>query len=86
MEDKKGYTKRVESLLFADPRSEVDSCNYTGGHPEVVEIRFIGGYTVKINVTHNSLWAILNEITREVYGDGAHGAFYRGFPEVEAEE
>ena len=85
MENKKEYTKKVEMLLMADDRSEVTSCKYDKiQHNEVVEIVYKGGYTVKINVTANSQSAILKEVVREVYEDGAMGAFYHGFPEEEA--
>ena len=85
MEDKRGYTQQLEELLKADERSKVTSCEYRKNSMiEVVEIVYDGGYTSRINVTCNSLGAILKEVAKEVYGDGATGTFYRGFPEEEA--
>lgn len=86
MENKKEFTKQLENLLvFDNDRNEVESCEYSAvPRHEIVEIKYRGGYTVRINVTANSQGAILKEVAREVYGDGALGAFYRGFPEEEA--
>lgn len=82
MENKKEYTQMIEALLRADERSDVAVCEYTkDGHNEVVTIIFKGGYTVKINVNCNSFGAILKEVAREVYDDGAFGTFFRGWPE-----
>lgn len=86
MENKKEYTKMIEALLKADERSDVASCEYTkDGHSEVVTTIFKGGYTVKINVNCNSLGAILKEVVKEVYDNGAFGTFFRGWPEDEKE-
>ena len=84
MEDKKGYTEQLEALLMADDRSEVISCKYDKKPGlESVEIVYKGGYTVRINVTANSLGAILKEVAKEVYSNGAIGTFSRGFPQDE---
>lgn len=86
MENKKEFTKQLENLLvFDNDRNNVESCKYDRKpNLEVVEIKYRGGYTVRINVTANSQGAILKEIVREVYDNGAMGAFYRGFPEEDA--
>lgn len=82
MENKKEYTQMIEALLKADERSDVAVCKYTkDGYKEVVTIIFKGGYTVKINVNCNSFGAILKEVVKEVYDNGAFGAFFRGWPE-----
>ncbi len=86
MENKKEFTKQLENLLvFDNDRNDVESCKYDRKpNLEVVEIKYRGGYTVRINVTANSQGAILKEVAREVYGDGAMGAFFHGFPGEEA--
>ena len=88
MEDKARWTRDIEHLLKGDERSSVESIEYMtaeGGalYGETVRIVFEGGYTVDINVNCNSLGAMLKEIVFEVYGGGARGAYYRGFPEQE---
>ena len=85
MEDKKGYTERIEQLLRADPRSDIKECGYTKeDEKEVVYLIYNSGYSVLINVNCNSLGAILTEVVREVYNNGATGTYYRGFPDEEA--
>ena len=86
MENEKEFTKQLENLLvFDNDRNNVESCKYDRKpNLEVVEIKYRGGYTVRINVTANSQGAILKEIVREVYDNGVMGAFYRGFPEEDA--
>lgn len=88
MENKKAYTEIIEKLLLEDERSEVKSCCYrSNSYIEVVEIVFRGGNMVsRINVSANSLGAILQEVCREVYGSGATGTFYRGFQEEKEDE
>lgn len=86
MENKTEFTQMIEALLRADDRSDVVVCEYAkNGHSEVITIIFNGGYTVKINVNCNSLGAILKEVVKEVYDNGAFGTFFRGFPEDEEE-
>ena len=82
MEDKKGFTKDLSNLLRSDDRSGVTSITYELEYDpciEVVTIKYKGGSTAKIDVTCNSLGAILKEIVREVYEDGAIGTYFRGF-------
>ncbi len=87
MENKKAYTEIIEKMLLEDERSEVKSCSYrSNSHIEVVEIVFRGGNMVRINVSADSLGAILQEVCREVYGSGATGTFYRGFQKEEEDE
>lgn len=81
MEDKRLWTKEVETLLKKDDRSDVQSLEYsieTKGRwkREVVKITYNCGSEQKINVSGNSLGAILHEIVREVYGQGAIGRIY----------
>ncbi len=87
MENKKAYTEIIEKLLIEDERSEVKSCGYrSNSYAEVIEIAFRGGNVVRINVSCNSLGAILQEVCREVYGSGATGTFYRGFQKEEDDD
>lgn len=82
MEDKKGFTKDLSNLLRSDDRSGVKSITYEMDNEkqlEIVTIKYDGGSTAKINVTCNSLGAILKEVVREVYEDGAIGTYFRGF-------
>ena len=89
MEDKKTWTRMIEQLLAFDPRSEVKAIDYTKNEPtdqrprEVIRIHYIGGAVSDINVSCNSLGAILNEIVKEVYYQDGFGTFFRGFPEEE---
>ena len=84
MEDKYKYTEMLEALLLADERSHVESCVYSDKNgidrTEYVTINYTGGARAIINVTANSLGAIMQEIAREVYGGGAHGRTFYGFP------
>ena len=85
MENKKEYTQMLEAILKADERSQVVKCEYSNDNgfdrTEYVTIVFKGGYMVKINVSANSLGAIMREVAAEVYGSGATGICYRGFCE-----
>jgi len=92
MEDKRKWTKDVESLLKTDNRAEIVSIDYARNDPgqhvpeEVVRIRYKGGAVADINVTFNSLGAILKEIVKEVYDQNATGTFFRGFLDEEVAE
>lgn len=89
MEDKKTWTKMIEQLLAFDPRSDVTAIEYTKNEPtdprprEVIRIYYRGGAVSDINVSCNSLGAILNEIVKEVYYQDGFGTFFRGFPKEE---
>lgn len=76
---KRQWCDMIWGLLANDPRNRVERIDYTDGPEEVVEVRKYSGYTARINVTANSLGAILHEIVAEVYGPGALGTFWRGF-------
>lgn len=81
MEDKAKWTKEVEELLKKDERSYVRGLGYliekkNGWKREVVKITYNCGSEQKINVSGNSLGAILHEIVREVYGQGAIGRIF----------
>lgn len=84
MEDKYKYTEMLEALLLEDERSHVENCVYMGpiepDRSELVIINYKGGARAVINVTANSLGAIMKEVAREVYGGGAHGRTFYGFP------
>lgn len=89
MEDKKTWTRMIEQLLAFDPLSDVKAIDYTKSEPtdqrprEVIRIHYIGGAVSDINVSCNSLGAILNEIVKEVYYQDGFGTFFRGFQEEE---
>lgn len=73
-EDKKTWTRMCGVLLSEDYRSYVQKCEYSKTDwGEVVTITYKSGDTTRINVNGNSQGAILHEIVREVYGDGAIG-------------
>lgn len=81
MEDKRLWIQNVETLLRSEPRSYVDKLEYSieeknGWKREVVKITYNCGSEQKINVSGNSLGAILHEIVREVYGYGAIGRIH----------
>jgi hypothetical protein len=81
MEDKRLWIQNVETLLRSEPRSYVDKLEYSieeknGWKREVVKITYNCGSEQKINVSGNSLGAILHEIVREVYGQGAIGRIF----------
>lgn len=80
-EDKSKWVELIRDLLWFDGRSEVSDITYfVKDGTEIVKIRYIGGAESWINVTINSLGAILKEIVAEVYGNGAVGRFRYGFP------
>lgn len=80
----------VWGLMDNDPRCNVKRIEYMTGLPqrgdETVEVEYYSGYMARINVTANSLGAILHEIVAEVYGPGALGTYWRGFRKKEKEE
>lgn len=84
---KRQWCDMICGLLSNDPRNSVKQITYTDRY-EVVEIEYESGYMARINVTANSLGAILREIVAEVYGPGSLGTFWRGFrkKEIEKEE
>ena len=74
-DDKKAWVDDIAKLLRTDKRSGVKNIKYS--YPriglEIVTISFNNGDESMINVSYNSLSSILEEIDREVYGDGAFG-------------
>lgn len=84
MENKAAYVELIEAILLADDRSHVTSCVYSNENgfdrTEYVTIWYKGGAMAKINVSANSLGAILKEVAAEVYGNGALGRVFYGFP------
>lgn len=74
-EDKKAWVDEIAKLLRKDRRSGVKNITYDkrGVGLEIVTITFKGGDESMINVSYNSLGKILEEIDREVYGNGAYG-------------
>ena len=53
-------------ITFCHTKKEV-------GSTEIVTINYYGGHTDRINVTGNSLLAILHEVVREIDGHHAYG-------------
>lgn len=75
-ENKSEWVRHIRDLLWQDDRSEVVDCVYfVEDGMEIVKIYYRGGAETCINVSINSLGAILKEIVAEVYGDGAIGTF-----------
>ena len=73
-EDKRTWTRMCGVLLSEDYRSYVQKCEYSKTDwDETVTIYYKSGSTTEINVNGNSQGAILHEIVREVYGNGAYG-------------
>lgn len=64
----------IAEVLKKDPGSEVASADYVkAGVSEYVRIAYKGGASAYINVTIDSIGAILKEMVLEVYGPGAGG-------------
>lgn len=90
-EDKRAYCEQIEAVLKADPRSHVTAVRYKERYRpgvdrpmvEAVKIEYKGGSVAIINVTHNSLGAILTEVAAEVYGRGAMGRIFKGWEDAE---
>ena len=73
--EKKHFTRKIEELLKADPRSGISSCEYItkehlGAVGEYVELTTRSGQKSRICVTADSLGAILRDVTRQVYHYG----------------
>ena len=74
MISKKEFIKHLEALIIADGRSCVQNVVYTkDGSRERIRIIYTGGAHIDINVSCNSNGANLQEVAREVYGNGAFG-------------
>lgn len=72
-EEKRIWVDHIENLLVSDESSGVEYLKYEveergqGDYEEYVTIVYVTGFAAKINVTADSLAAILMEVTREVY-------------------
>ena len=74
-EEKRRFTRKLEELLKADPRSGVSSCEYFtkeafGSVQEYIEIKMRSGNISRICVTGDSLGMIIRDITKKVYHSG----------------
>lgn len=73
------WTYKLGQLINKDSASGVSAMFYhieqnaRGWKKETVAIEYTNGKLTQINVTGNSLGAIMQEVTREVYGSGAFG-------------
>lgn len=80
-ENKDLFIKAIESALAFDlERNHVLAIEYKeleDGQERIV-IKYLGGYMSVINANVNSNGANLAEITREIYGEGAHGRIWAG--------
>ena len=71
--EKTGFVKKLSELLKLDPRSEVDCMWYDtyeqwDTFEEYVCIRFTSGVVKKINVSADSCYGIIEDVTEAVYG------------------
>lgn len=74
MISKKEFIRHLEALIIADGGSCVRNIVYTkDGSRERIRIIYTGGAHIDINVSCNSNGANLQEVAREVYGNGAFG-------------
>lgn len=66
-EEKKWYVEKFLEPLLQASYLDVDSVRYEkNGSMEVVTITYIGGHRDRINVTGNSLEAILRDVVRQI--------------------
>ena len=70
--EKEEFVSKLGQLLKTDPRSDVDRMWYDvfeqwNYYEEYLYIRFNTGVVKKINVTSDSLYAILDEASKAVY-------------------
>jgi hypothetical protein len=73
-EEKKWYVERLLEPVLQASYLDVDSLSYEkNGSLEVVTIIYIGGHRDRINVTWNSLGAILKEVALQATGHDAVG-------------
>lgn len=72
--DKQHYVERILTPAVVAAGADVIFLSYEKkGSTETVTITYFGGHTDRINVTGNSLLAILHEVVREIDGHNAHG-------------
>lgn len=83
MSSKGVFIDELEKLLKTDDRSDVDSLTYIrdvdNWPEEAVVIKYNSGMQTFVNVTGTSKGAILIEIAKEIYGEGAQGRFFKYF-------
>jgi hypothetical protein len=66
-EEKKWYVEKLLEPVLQASYLDVDSVRYEkNGSMEVVTINYIGGHRDRINVTGNSLEAILRDVVRQI--------------------
>lgn len=67
MEDKRQFVNKLEELLKLDQRRDIKEICYQGTEEkETVHIVFKGGLEVDVDVTGDSLAALLEDVMREV--------------------
>ena len=67
MENKRQFVNKLEELLKLDPRRDIKEICYQGTEEkETVHIVFKGGLEVDVDVTADSLAALLEDVLREV--------------------
>lgn len=73
-EEKKWYVEKLLEPVLQASNLDVDSVRYEkNSSMEIVTITYIGGHRDRINVTWNSLAAILKEVTDQAIGHDAEG-------------
>lgn len=72
--EKQQYVERILAPAVGAVGAGVTYLSYgMEGSTEIVTVNYYGGRTDRINVTGNSLLAILHEVVREIEGHNAHG-------------
>lgn len=75
--EKQHYVERILAPAVEAVGADVTYLSYEKGrNTEIVTVNYYGGHTDRINVTGNSLLAILHEVVREIEGHNAHGHIY----------
>ena len=75
--DKQHYVERILAPAVEAVGEGVTFLSYEKDRStEIVTVNYYGGHVDKINVTGNSLLAILHEVVREIEGHNAHGHIY----------
>lgn len=77
-EQKKQYVEKTLTMAVIAVEADVNYLSYDRksnlyGAIETVTVHYFGGHTDHINVTGNSLLAILHEVIREIDGHHAYG-------------
>nr|WP_288793793.1 hypothetical protein [uncultured Eubacterium sp.] len=72
--EKQHYVERILAPAVGAVGAGVTYLSYgMEGSTEIVTVNYYGGRTDRINVTGNSLLAILHEVVQEIEGHNAHG-------------